>query len=167
MIECVCITTDDYRKILNQTNCHICGSVLPENEKYLDHCHVTGKVRGYACKIPIVFHNLSSFDGHLILNGLTDLKEEIYCVPSNMEHYLSFSIGNLKIIDSYRFLSSSLEKLTANLKEKGLHNFKITQYWTPIDTLDLMTRKQVYPYSYLNNFDKFNEKEATIKRQVF
>ena len=177
-IEPVCITTDDYRKILNQTNCHICGAVLPENEKYLDHCHVTGKVRGYACnvcnlnykfknKIPVVFHNLSSFDGHLILNGLTDLKEEIYCVPSNMEHYLSFSIGNLKFIDSYRFLSSSLEKLTANLKEKGLDNFKITQYWTPIDTLDLMTRKQVYPYSYLNNFDKFNEKKLPSKDKFF
>ena len=107
---------------MNQTNCHICGAVLPENEKYLDHCHVTGKVRGYACNVCNLNYKFKN------------LKEEIYCVPSNMEHYLSFSIGKLKFIDSYRFLSSSFEELTANLKEKGLDNFKITQYWTPIDT---------------------------------
>ena len=97
--------------MLNQTN-HICGLILPENEKYLDQCHVTGNVRGYACNVchlkykfknknsKKLFHNLFSFDGHLILNGLTDLKEEIYCVSSNVEHQLSFSIGNLKFIYS-------------------------------------------------------------------
>ena len=49
-IEPVCITTDDKKKMLNQTN-HICGLILPENEKYLDQCHVTGNVRGYACNV--------------------------------------------------------------------------------------------------------------------
>ena len=72
-----------------------------------------------------------------------------------MEKYLSFSIGNLRFIDSIRFLSTSLETLVQNLKDKGVDQLKITQYWTPIDALDMMTRKQIYPYKYISNFDRF------------
>ena len=46
-------------------------------EKVKDHCHVTGKFRGAAhnkCnlklriprELPIIFHNLQGYDGHLI-----------------------------------------------------------------------------------------------------
>ena len=46
--------------------------------KVRDHCHVTGKFRGAAhnkCnsklripkKLPIIFHNLQGYDGHIIL----------------------------------------------------------------------------------------------------
>ena len=50
-IEPVQFTNNDYRNLLNQTDCHICGAPLNEKSKYLDHCHVTGRVRGYACNI--------------------------------------------------------------------------------------------------------------------
>ena len=54
-----------------------------------------------------------------------------------------------------------------NLRNKGVDKFKITQYWTPIDTLDLMIRKQVYPYSYINSFEKFQEKMLPPKEAFF
>ena len=84
-----------------------------------------------------------------------------------MEKYLSFSIGNLRFIDSIRFLSTSLETLVQNLKDKGVDQLKITQYWTPIDALDMMTRKQIYPYKYISNFDRFNETKLPPKEQFY
>ena len=177
-IEPVHINTEFYRKLMEQNNCHICGSSLTHQTKYLDHDHVTGEARGYSCNIcnlnfkfknfiPVIFHNLSSFDGHLILNGLEDLKDNVSCVPTSMEKYLSFTIKNLKFIDSYKFLPSSLETLVLNLKDKGLDQFRITQYWTPIDTLELMTRKQIYPYNYLDRFEKFHETALPSKDKFF
>ena len=177
-IEPIKLTIDDYKKLMNQTHCHICDAVL--NEKYLDHCHVTGECRGYACNIcnlsfkfdkyiTVVFHNLACFDGNLILNGLDNITENITCVPNTMEKYLSFTIDDIKFIDSYKFLSSSLETLVHNLKMKGLDHFKITKYWTGENNnlLDLMTKKTVYPYTYINNYDKFKEKCLPAKEYFF
>ena len=74
--------------MLHQSHCHTCKSELTPNNKYLDHCHVTGKVRRYSCNIcnlnfkfkdyvPIILHNLSNFDAHLILAGLDNIKDDI------------------------------------------------------------------------------------------
>ncbi len=49
--------------------------------------------------IPVVCHNLKSFDGQLILKGYKKSifkRGKIQCVPSNMERFLSFSIDNLR-----------------------------------------------------------------------
>ncbi len=50
-------------------NCHICGRLMDQTDKHLDHDHQTGEVLGYAhplCNlerqqqnyVPVVFHNL-------------------------------------------------------------------------------------------------------------
>ena len=45
--------------------------------------------------IPVIMHNLKGYDSHLLLSEATTLKnKKITCIPSNMEKYLSFSIGN-------------------------------------------------------------------------
>ena len=52
-----------------------------DDEKVRDHCHVTGKFRGtahWSCninlqlthKVPVIFHNLRSYDSHLIFDEL-------------------------------------------------------------------------------------------------
>ena len=111
-----------------------------ENIPVRDHCHVTGKYRGSAhktcnlrlqisaekIKIPVVFHNLKGYDGHLIIEGMGDIikeKEEqaeeplnIDVIASNAEKYITFKIGNhLKFIDSYQFMASPLANLAKNL----------------------------------------------------
>ena len=108
--------------------------------KLRDHCHYTGKFRGAAhniCnlrhnvpkKIPIVFHNGSTYDYHFVIKKLAEeFKGEFECLGENTEKYITFSVPlkkendngkkityKLKFIDSYRFMSTSLSNLVDNL----------------------------------------------------
>ena len=79
----------------------------------------------------------------------------INAIPNNMEKYMAFMLGNhLTFLDSFQFMSSSLEKLVRNLPKESL---KYTSKVFKGNKLDLMARKGVYPYDYMDSFDKFNE----------
>ena len=173
----------------NIIRCEQClKKVQNRPKKVRDHCHITGKYRGAAhdtCnlnfqitdKIPVIFHNLRGYDSHFIMQEISEIikkhtyketgkdgKEKvkqlnINVIPNNMEKYLAIMVGNnLKFIDSFQFMSSSLDKLVSNLPKESLHftskRFKGKQ-------LDLMTRKGVYPYDYMDSFNKFNEQLPT------
>ena len=127
-----------------------------KNFKVKDHSHYTGKYRGAAhgiCnlryqllkEIPVLFHNVSTYDHHFIIKELAEEFEREYeCLGENTEKYIAFSAlikkeitkinkdGNDKIMkisykikftDSFRFMSSSLSSLVDNLSE-GLHSDK-------------------------------------------
>ena len=80
----------------------------------------------------------------------------INAIPNNMEKYMAFMLGNhLTFLDSFQFMSSSLEKLVSNLPRESL---KYTSQRFKGKKLDLMVRKGVYPYDYMDSFDKFNKK---------
>ena len=116
-----------------------------------DHCHYTGKYRGVAhisCNlrykiqnyIPVVFHNLAGYDAHLFIKELVKHIAKIGVIAKNTENYISFSVkvevdkyidkaGNekfkeikLRFIDSFKFMSSSLDSLVNNLVKRG-HEF--------------------------------------------
>lgn len=100
-------------------------------KKVADHCHVTGAYRGAAhslcnlqlrinpenARIPVIIHNLKGYDGHLILSAVKMHHGKISCIPSNMEKYTSFSIGDVDFIDSCQFMQSSLSSLVENLRK--------------------------------------------------
>ena len=134
--------------------------------KVRDHDHLTGKYRGAAhnicninCKqksssfVPIFFHNFSGYDCHLIFEELlTEAYNQNYnptIIPKSLENYVSVQVGCLRFLDSYRFLSSSLNKLV-----KSLDNFPIMKLEGMSD--DLFKKKLAYPYEYLN-LDNFQE----------
>ena len=113
---------------INQETCLFCADpLLVSNFKdsVRDHDHMTGKYRGAAHKecnfklklnpktmpIPVIFHNLKGYDGHLLMQAIARVRGEIKCIPTNSEKYISFSLGNLRFIDSVNFLLSSLDKL--------------------------------------------------------
>ena len=80
----------------------------------------------------------------------------INAIPNNMEKYMAFMLGNhLTFIDSFQFMSSSLDKLVSNLPKESL---KYTSQKFKGEKLDLMSQKGVYPYDFMDSFDKFNEK---------
>ena len=186
--------------------CHICNiKYTNEDIKVRDHCHITGKYRGSAhqeCnlklrvnpeekKIPVIFHYLRGYDSHFIMQETGEIVKKhtyinkkgkktqmnINAIPNNMEKYMAFMLGrHLTFLDSFQFMSSSLEKLVNNLIKcnncknckNDLYcinpNFEKLKYiFEPFkkQQLPLMARKGVYPYDYMDSFDKFNEKLPT------
>ena len=61
----------------------------------------------------------------------------------------------LSCFSSDQFMSSSLEKLVSNLPKESL---KYTSQKFKNKKLDLMSQKGVYPYDFMDSFDRFNEK---------
>ena len=94
-------------------------------------------------------------------------------IAKNKEDYISFSIKvpvekyvdkigeekdrliERRFIDSFKFMSSSLDSLTKNLVSRGKKLFGFEDYSEL--QYDLLTRKGVYPYEYINSWDRFNE----------
>ena len=45
-------------------------------------------------------------------------KPEITCIPQTSEKFMTFSVGDIKFIDSFKFMATSLDKLVKNLYDK-------------------------------------------------
>ena len=179
------MTKEDEEEFQKAKTCHICNAKYTEKDiQVRDHCHITGKYRGSAhqecnlklsikpeeLKIPIIFHNLRGYDSHFIMQEIGEIVKkhtytnkkgkkcqmDINAIPNNMEKYMAFTLGrHLTFIDSFQFMSSSLEKLVGNIPRESL---KYTCQQFKGKKLDLMVRKGVYPYDYMDSFDKFDEK---------
>ena len=130
-------------------------------------------------KIPVVFHNLKGYDSHFIMQEIGDIvKKNVYfdkegnkhemsinVIPCNMEKYMAFMLGQyLVFIDSFRFMSSSLSNLVNNLPAEA---FKYTGQVFQGEQLSLMTKKGVYPYDYMNSFEKFEDSRLPKKEDFF
>lgn len=88
-------------------------------------------------------------------------RKKIRVIPNNMEKYVSFSLGNLRFLDSLQFLGpgSSIDKLAKNLTEFPHLKEQFKQVWSfekPED-MDLLCQKGVYPYSHTKSFEVFEE----------
>ena len=160
------------------THCYMCQDpILEETGKWAkvrDHNHATGAYRGAAhshCNIqkkrsyhiPVFFHNLRGYDGHLIMQGIHRYADEksIKVIPNNMEKYISFQLGNLRFLDSLQFLGpgASLDRLAKNLSEFPHLKKQFPQVWTfgKSDDVQLLCQKGIYPYSYMKTFQVFEE----------
>lgn len=73
----------------------------------------------------------------------------------------------IKFIDSYRFLPSSLEKLSSYLPKDKL--IITTKEWKSLSTekFDLICRKGVYPYDYMDSANKLNELNLPSKEAFY
>ena len=171
------LTNKDEENFQAATKCHICKKGFSEEDKRVrDHCHVTGKYRGAAhneCnrnfrlthKIPVIFHNLRGYDSHFIMQEIGKFEKDIKVIPNNLEKYMAFFLGKyLKFIDSFQFMSSSLETLVKNVP---LSDLKYTSQEFQDEKLELMKRKGVYPYDYMNSFDKFDDRNLPSKKEFY
>ena len=68
---------------------------------------------------------------------------------------MSFSINNkINFIDSFQFLSSTLDALVKNLNKD---HFKYLSQEFGNNVLDLVKQKRFCPYEYMSSFEKFKE----------
>ena len=117
-----------------QETCLFCADpllVANFKDSVKDHDQITGKYRGAAhnqCNfklklnaktvpIPVIFHNMKNYDGHLLMQAMVRVQGEIKYIPTNTEKYISFSLRNLRFIDSVNFMQSSLDKLLKGSEE--------------------------------------------------
>jgi len=82
--------------------------------------------------------------------------DDVEVTTQNSEKYLQFQIGNLCFLDSFQFLSTSLEQLVSLLLKSGKDNFVHTTAHLGTDD-DIIFAKGVYPYSYVDSREKFAE----------
>ena len=167
------INLDTIPKKFDQTTCWLCEKEfkpkdVKENPVVKDHCHLTGKVRGlahnncnlntrraYTSFVPILFHNLSVYDCHLIFEKLVNMAtkkntkiNENDIIAKSSENYISVKIGCSEFLDSYGFLDAGLDKLSTTLEAfisldaNGMED-------------DFFKRKIAYPYEKGKTIESF------------
>ena len=90
---------------------------------------------------------------------------KINTIPNNMEKYMAFMLGNhLNFINSFQFMSSSLDKLVNNPPKEA---FMYTSEELTGKKLNLKSQKRVYPYDYMDSFEKFDQTELPTKELFY
>lgn len=166
------LTDEEITKFNCSDKCHICEKTFEEIDiKVRDHDPLTGCFRGAAhnkCNlmyqlpnfVPVVMHNLSHYDAHFICQNLNIDDLDIKVIPNNEERYISLSKKvsakfEIRFIDSFRFMASSLDSLAGNLT---ISQFKETQLHFGENLIDLVTKKGIFPYEYIDSWEKLEEK---------
>ena len=138
-------------------------------------------------EIPALFHNGTVYDYHFIIKYLsTEFKGNSECLGENTEKYISFTVPfkkvindkeikyRLRISDSCRFMQDSLSNLVDNLSElkiKEINNDVLIKRFyntyqlskNDINKFELLLRKGVYLYEYIDSWKRFNKTELPSK----
>ena len=185
----IIMTEEDQQNFENNNICRYCEKYI-ELDKVRDHCQLTGNYRGPAhnqCNlkveqkdsnlIAIGLHNFSNYNYHMFFKTLVNRKKdnvEFEIFPKTDEKCISVKYGCVKFIDTYRFLSSSLDKLVQtlvnnsdkklkDLKKEVIRDDKILNIINELENLidktkrnqSISTLKKKYP-------DKINELEEIL-----
>ncbi|XP_070526956.1 uncharacterized protein [Cardiocondyla obscurior] len=178
----------------NATVCHVCESPFAVDKKRVrDYCHMTGRYRGPAhskCNlqyrdtryIPVVFHNLSGYDAHFVIKEITTAYEgKVDLLPITKEKYISLTKHvndtakgqdlrtaiKLRFIDSYKFLNASLDKLSSLLIKDKMRILRAEFAKLSEKNFDLLTRKGIFPYEYVNSVERLDESSLPSRKSFF
>ena len=174
------VEMDDFTKV--RDHCHITGEFRGAAHSL---CNLRYKIPSF---IPVVFHNLSGYDSHLFIKKLAgENREDISCIPMNEEKYISISrqvivdewekkeeetdkvkkikvTRDLRFIDSLRFMPSSLDALSKNLSKEQCKNVGARYSGRQ---LDLLLRKGVYPYEYVDSLERLDETQLPLRSAFY
>ena len=152
-------------------HCHFKGNFLGWAHEV---CNVNRKTQNFT---PIIAHNLSHYDLHHLCNALHNChsRNKFTIIPNTDETYIILTLKvfieerpgrknrliqvyeDLRFLDSFRFMNTSLEKLVDSLPDDS---FRILdKHFEDYQTSDvkLLHGKGFYPYSYIDSFDRFKE----------
>lgn len=127
---------------------------------------------------------MSGYDLHLFVKDLSYDNESIEILPLNKEKYIALTKRvlvdkfidqkskqeksvylKLRFLDSFRFMSCSLDKLATNL---DANKFVHTREHFPVDDqFKLICKKGVFPYQYIDTFEKLAEEVLPTQEQFF
>lgn len=129
-------------------------------------------------------HHLSGYDAHLLIKEFNCDEEQIDVVAQNKEKYISFSKNvlvvsytnssnktnkiycTLRFLHSFKLNVSSIDKLARNLTIDQLKHTR--EHFKDSDVkFDLVRRQGIFPYQYMNSFDRLNDSQLSSKDVFF
>ena len=119
--------------------------------------------------IPVFIHILSNYDAHLFIKQFGKLDGRIRVIPQTDEKYISISqymkastivnkytgeymgplYKEMRFLDSFRFMASSLDKLSKHLTYNQVENLR--KFHLDKIEFELLKRKGVYPYEWMDD----------------
>ena len=168
--------TENENNYRNSEICLICSQNIIK-DKVRDYCHITGKFRGAVhkeCnsklriprKLPIIFHNLEGYDGHIIFKELNNFDNiDIQVIPKSSEKYMNIIINkNIIFLDSLQFYKGSLDSLAGNLQDS---NFKHLMSELPPNKLEILRKTDAYPCEWVDSYEKLKFIELPPKEYFY
>jgi hypothetical protein len=184
-------TVEEETKFNDATQCEYCKVVFNEAiPKVHHHCHISGKMLAVLCQrcntrihqsittLPILFHNLKNYDMHaLCIEGFSNMPHwNLKPIAQTKERYLTLQATTkvdtdaagkpiyykLRFIDSFQFLTASLERLANSLNTQSMHHVEaMRQRHGGVHQIDddVLFGKGIFPYSYLDHASKLEEVE--------
>lgn len=170
------VSDHDEIRIREARYCEVCRVRFTlYNPKYRDHNHLDNKsesnLRYVACNrcnltygqqnkctIPVIAHNANKYDMHFIIQHLPGQKTKL--LARNSETLIAARYGQrLQFIDSINFMNGSLDSLVQLLPTNDVDRYTSTIIGTREDLQWLLRRKGVFPYDYLDDYDKLYQRE--------
>jgi hypothetical protein len=166
------MSEDDIRRYNLADMCEHCGVMFGDVDdngkriyKVRHHDNITGKYMAAWCSrcnflesdnnihITVIMHNLRGYDSHHIIKyagkyiNNRGVDDQFYCGKSS-EQFNYIRVGKYEFVDSYQHLKASLDKLVEFQTELPLCD--------KLNIHPLLRRKGVYPYSWVDDYNKFN-----------
>ena len=197
-VEPMDLTESDMYDFVHADECHICHEPFwdrgrdPKKESYegnpnyssrvRDHDHLTGEYLGAAhnncnlqrselIKLTIYAHNMTGYDGHIILKAIAEHpmrhSMRLSGIPANGEKFKTLTVNRTDFHDSLAFLGDSLDRLTQNLIASN-HDFPLMKKWIPDEAKrNLLLRKGVYCYDHVTHFDMLYQETSLPRKELF
>ena len=126
---------EDERRFKSSNKCCICNKLFTIKNKIVrDHDYITGKYREAAHSIcdfnlklnkgvPVIFHNLIGYDGHLMMQEISNFDVELSVKSNGLKKYMAFTINySLISIESIQLMNSILDELVKNLSDNDFEH---------------------------------------------
>ena len=117
-------------------------------------------------RLLVYFHNGKGYDNHFVLHALADDKRvgSLEVLGNTAEKYTRIKSRHFLIHDSMSHLIGSLDSLCSSLRQRGLDGFHLVRQEFPQNKqFQCALKKLIYPYDYIDSFDRFQEKIPGIE----
>ena len=134
-----------------------------------------------SCKdrtLPVIAHCGGRYDSKFFIDALNPKKHRVkQIIHKSGENFTSMNVTcleskvDLRFIDSYNFINTSLQNMINGLRTSN-HNFEIfksgMRYFDyQQELIDKCIQKGVFPYEYIDSIEKLNEKTLPSKDDFY
>ena len=171
------ITDKQIEEFKATKKCWVCNNTF-KGDKVKHHNHFTGNYHSPLCtncniqikdkiKIPVFFHNLN-YDKNIFFKSLYHYEniKEISILPDNEENYKCFTIGKLHFLDSFKFMSSSLDTLIKNIPNDSKIFLKNLAKGDETKFIHI-NKKGYFPYEWFDSIEKLKLPISVLMKEHF